>query len=305
MLYILIFLGLVLLYFLVTYLLFKAICKNRDNLFTKIIMKSVQKTLEPYHEIIDNGLAWYNSKPSKEVYITSHDNLKLRGIIVECPNAKGTMILCHGYKGGPIKDLCSSLSNYYDMGFNMLLIEQRATNNSEGKYTTFGYHESKDLTRWIKYMKKEYNLPIVIGGVSMGSTGILLALKHNPEVKAAIVDCGFVNGYREVNYCIRHYFHIPGCLLLPGINYWCNRLGNFDLRKINTVRALRDVRIPILFIHGISDTFVPCVNSRVNYKYYQGKKDLFLVAEAEHGISYLLEPENYIEKVKNFLKGII
>ena len=136
MLYILIFLGLVLLYFLVTYLLFKAICKNRDNLFTKIIMKSVQKTLEPYHEIIDNGLAWYNSKPSKEVYITSHDNLKLRGIIVECPNAKGTMILCHGYKGGPIKDLCSSLSNYYDMGFNMLLIEQRATNNSEGKYTT-------------------------------------------------------------------------------------------------------------------------------------------------------------------------
>ena len=305
MLYILILLGLIILYFLLTFYLFKIICKNEDNLFTNAIMKSVFDTIKPYQDIIDKGTAWFNSKPKKDVYITSHDNLKLKGTIFECSKAKGVVILCHGYKGVPARDLSASLPHYYDMGFNVLLIDQRASNNSEGKYTTFGYHESKDLTRWINYMKREYNLPIIVGGLSMGSTGVMLALKHSPDVKAAFVDCGFVNGYREVRYCIRHFFHIPGSLLLPGINYWCNRLGNFDLKKINTVKALEDVRIPILFIHGIGDTFVPCVNSRINYKYYKGKKDLLLVAKAEHGISYLLEPDNYIEKVKEFLKEVL
>jgi hypothetical protein len=305
MIYILIILDLIFLYFLLTYFIFKIVCKNEDNLFTTIILKNVEKTLEPYKDMIDKGMTWFNSKNSKDIYINSLDNLKLKGILIENPKAKGTMILCHGYKGGPVHDLCSSLSNYYDMGFNILLIEQRASNNSEGKYITFGYHESKDLSLWIKYMKDKYKLPIVLGGISMGSTGIMLCLKHNPDIKAAIVDCGFSNGYMEVKYCIKHYFHIPGGLFLPGINYWCNRLGNFDLKKINTVKALEDVRIPILFIHGIADSFVPVINSRINYKYYKGKKDLFLVAEAEHGISYLLEPENYIEIIKEFLKGVL
>ena len=305
MIYILILLGLIALYFLLTYFIFRIACKNEDNLFTTIILKNVEKTIEPYKDIIDKGMTWFNSKPSKEVYLVSHDHLKLKGIIIEKENAKGTMILCHGYKGSPIHDLCASIKNYYDMGYNLLLIDQRASNNSEGKYITFGWHESKDLNLWIDYMRKNYKVPIILGGVSMGSTGIMLALKDNPDIKAAIVDCGFVNGYREVRYCIRHYFHIPGSILLPGINYWCNRLGNFDLKKINTVKALENVRIPILFVHGIADEFVPCINSRVNYKYYKGKKDLLLIAKANHGISYLLEPDTYIEKVNEFLKEIL
>jgi fermentation-respiration switch protein FrsA (DUF1100 family) len=54
-------------------------------------------------------------------------------------------------------------------------------------------------------------------------------------------------------------------------------------------------------IHGKSDTFVPCKMTQDAYEACTGPKDVLLVENAEHGVSFLVDQERYIAQVENFL----
>ena len=56
-------------------------------------------------------------------------------------------------------------------------------------------------------------------------------------------------------------------------------------------------RIPVLFIHGGKDEFVPARMSQMNYDACGAEKEIFIVDRAAHGTSNLVEPEAYRHKV--------
>ena len=87
------------------------------------------------------------------------------------------------------------------------------------------------------------------------------------------------------------------------INIWCKIIGNFDLKGKNTITSMINSNIPVLFIHGVEDDFVPPINSKNNHKYYKGPKKLLLFKKASHGISYLVKPDYYVNSIKEFLKN--
>ena len=58
--------------------------------------------------------------------------------------------------------------------------------------------------------------------------------------------------------------------------------------------------IPCLFIHGDADTFVPCEMGMKNYTACKAPKDLLVVPEAEHGMSFVVAPDVYKKKVLDF-----
>ena len=60
--------------------------------------------------------------------------------------------------------------------------------------------------------------------------------------------------------------------------------------------------IPIFFIHGKSDDFVPCEMSEISYNYARGEKYIYLVEGADHGLSFLRDPDNIQRLISEFVK---
>lgn len=63
-------------------------------------------------------------------------------------------------------------------------------------------------------------------------------------------------------------------------------LQNNRHSKYSSVCAMKENRIPVLFIHGDDDTFVPVTMTYENYKACTAPKELLIVPGADHAMSY-------------------
>lgn len=295
----------VVLYFLLTWAMFQAICRRFDGKFNplKIIGEATEEALKPYAEQVNAGMRWAREYPSEDVEITSYDGLTLHGRYYENPNARGIMIGCHGYRSSGCRDFSSACSFYHDHGFSLLLIDERANGKSDGKFITFGIKERLDIQDWCAYIQDRCpDQPILLVGISMGATAVVMAAPELPENVACIVsDCGFVSPWDELSYVLRHYLHLPATPFLRGIDFWCRILAGFSLCQFTTEQALAFNTRPVFFIHGEADDFVPPENVRRNIAACRAPHTVFTVPGAGHGLSYLVDHDGYVKKFYEFL----
>ena len=71
-------------------------------------------------------------------------------------------------------------------------------------------------------------------------------------------------------------------------------------QEYSAADALKVNRIPVLFIHGSDDRFVPVEMTYENYKSCAAPKRLFIVPGANHGMSYYLDREGYQRNTLEF-----
>jgi fermentation-respiration switch protein FrsA (DUF1100 family) len=64
-------------------------------------------------------------------------------------------------------------------------------------------------------------------------------------------------------------------------------------------------QLPMFFIHGDSDTFVPTWMVHPLYEAKPEPKELWLAPGSEHARSYFDYREEYTQRVQNFLKKYI
>jgi fermentation-respiration switch protein FrsA (DUF1100 family) len=74
------------------------------------------------------------------------------------------------------------------------------------------------------------------------------------------------------------------------------------MRTPDTRKALAKADIPIVFVHGAKDDFVPVDMGRENYDSFRGEKSLLIIDGAGHGLSYLVEPERYLQELDAFFR---
>ena len=294
----------IIIYILLSYILFLLVSRKMP-IVSKILDKKAGIEIDKYKDKIIDNLEWINNIEYKDIYIRNRANLLLHGIYIDNPKSKKILVLLHGYRSTPNRDVYPSAKDYYDLNYSILIIDQRACGNSQGKYITFGYKEKKDVVVWLKYLNKHYNKPIVLAGISMGATTALLVPEiYNKNIIAIYTDSGYISGYEEVKYTLKHYFYMPSSLFMPTINFFCKIFAKYNLKDINTLKSLKNIRIPILFAHGDIDDFVPMKNSLLNYKKYQGTKKLLIIKNANHGMGYLVDKEKYLNVVKEMDKEI-
>lgn len=142
-------------------------------------------TIKKVHESLDE----ISGKPHETLEITSHDNLKLKGIYYP-GNSNVTVICTHGYTSHAEREWAFPGLFYLSLGYNVLIPYQRAHGISEGKYITFGALEHLDMMNWVNKVNEiNPNGKIILQGLSMGG-GILLFLsdKEMENVKCLVVD---------------------------------------------------------------------------------------------------------------------
>lgn len=271
---------------------------------TKFKLKPGSKSEMLLNDLKD-GINYINSHNFVWLYITSFDGLKLAARYFENETSKKTVILVHGYRSIAENDFATQFKLYYELGYNILLVDQRAHGKSEGKYITFGIKERYDLVSWCNDILKRYpqTLEIVLCGISMGSTTILLAseLDLPCQVKGIVADCGFTSPKEILAKVMVSKYGISPEAILPVVNIFCIIFGKFNIYECSVKQALSKNKLPILFIHGISDDFVPSKMSVENFNACISKKKIILVECVNHGTSFLKDKVRISKEIKNFL----
>ncbi len=258
---------------------------------------------------VSEGRAYLETLSYEDVYIQSFDRLKLHAKFYQNGESKRTIVLVHGYKSFGEHNFACVFELYRSLGLNFLIVDQRSHGESEGKYITFGVKERQDICDWCKYLvSKDKDCEILLGGISMGCTTVLLAAAL-PEIPSNVIgiiaDCGYVTPRDEFAHVMKHDMRVPRFPFLDVADLIARRRAQFGFSDVSTLDAVKVIDIPILFIHGEADTFVPFENTLKNYEasVSQNKK-LIIVPKAEHGLSYLVDEAGCRRSLTEFISSL-
>ena len=94
---------------------------------------------------------------------------------------------------------------------------------------------------------------------------------------------------------------MPPNLMYPFIKLGARIFGGFDLEKYSPIEAMKKCTIPIIFIHGTTDDFVPYEMSVENFNACTHKcKKMVTVEGAGHGLAYLKDTDGYFKGIREF-----
>ena len=114
-----------------------------------------------------------------EATIISYDGLRLKGWYYPCEGSSRAAILVHGYTGSHDNMLTLAMQ-YHSWGYSVLLPDNRAHGESEGKYIGRGWLDRKDLLAWMDWILSMVpDASIVMQGVSMGAAATMMAAGEN------------------------------------------------------------------------------------------------------------------------------
>lgn len=286
------------------YVFLKACVRGKE--LPWMVEEEISKTgFAKYYPCILASAAWLKEHRAQDIYVTSKDGLKLHAYWIPAEEQRGTVLLAHGYRSTYLVDFGLAFAFYHKLGMNILVPDQRAHGDSEGKFITFGVKESEDMQCWIDYHNKNYGKQqMILSGLSMGaSTVLFLADQVLPEnVKCIIADCGFTSPYDILDVVFRSVVHFPAHISLFVTNILCSLFAGFSLRQKDTRNVLKNAKLPILMIHGLADDFVPSSMTVQGYNACTGEKELLLVKDAGHGVSFLKDKETYTKRILAFLE---
>ena len=283
------------------------VSRAASNPTSKLVRREENKKEAAYPR--ENGAVyreakdWLYAQSSQTVSILSHDGLKLCGHWFESPDAKRTLVLVHGWHSHWYKDFGPFARFFRSCGCNMLLIEQRCHDSSEGKYIGMGTLERYDVLRWARFAaEKTPDLPVYLCGISMGAASVMMAsdLPLPPSVRGIVADCGFSSPQDIVKKIIREETGMPSRLTMQMVNRKMKRCANFRYDEATALYSVKRTKIPILFVHGTADDFVPSYMSELCYDACSSEKELFLVPGAGHGEAFLCDSAGYQQKLLEF-----
>lgn len=242
-------------------------------------------------------------EPMQTVEICAADGTRLVGHWQPGQNPKRVILAMHGWRSSWSKDFGLLADFLRDSECAVLYAEQRGQNQSGGDYMTFGMQERFDCQAWAAYLTAHCpHLPVYLAGISMGATTVLMAagLALPRQVRGVIADCGFTSPQAIWNHVSRVNFHALGGIHAAASERIFQRRLRMDGREISTTDALRRCRIPVLFIHGAEDHFVPLEMTLENYRVCAAPKRLLIVPGAGHAMSYYQEEAQYQQAVRQF-----
>ena len=255
---------------------------------------------KPFHEKM---IAWQDllrDLPHEEIEITSRDGLTLRGRYYEYAKGASLEILFHGYKGGSVRDLSGAVERCFKLKRNAIIVDQRAHGNSEGRVITFGVKEKFDCLDWIVFATERFgkDQKIIITGISMGAATVLMAAGETlpDNVVCVIADCPYSSARKMILKTIGE-MHLPPKLLYPFVRLGGIIWGDFDPSPIEAVKR---AKVPIMFIHGDSDGFIPCEMTLKMHKICPSPKILFIAKGADHGLAFPMDEAGYYKTVHEF-----
>ena len=259
----------------------------------------------PYRQQMITWMKQTRNIPHEEVSIRSFDGLTLRGKYYEYDPKAPIELMMPGYRGDAERDLCGGVQRCFALKRNALIVDQRGCGTSDGNIISFGINEHRDCLAWVDFMVEHFgpDVKIILTGISMGASTVMIAAGQPlPEnVIGVIADCGFTSA-KDIITKVMKQIHLPAKILYPIVKLGAKLFGGFDLDETSSLEAIRNCKIPVFFVHGEDDNFVPCEMSRRTYEACPSVKQLLIVPGAAHGVSFIVDPEGYFRALEELEK---
>lgn len=254
--------------------------------------------------------------PFAEVLFPSRDGLTLHGWFIPArgvtafslededwaTGSKGTVVFGHGRFGSKDSDL-KYVPWLREAGYNCFLFDFRGHGRSEGDYTSFGYHERKDLLGAIDLLESKGIPRVGVLGFSLGAVVGISTAAQCPAITAVVADGAFVMVRRALARGAEER-GVPRWLvraLGPSILWLAGRRVGGDLEKSDPMRWVAKIAPRALFlIHGEEDPYVSVEDVRRLYEEAGEPKELWIARGAGHRRVDQVYPDEYRERVLGF-----
>lgn len=177
--------------------------------------------------------------PQEDAVFHSRDGVRLTGWYVPAPDARFTVLFCHG-NGGNIMHAMDAISQFHEMGLHCFVFDYRGYGNSEGRPTEVGtYLDARAAFDWLTQAKQVPADRIILCGRSLGA-GIAAHLAVEVQPAALVVEGAFTS-YPDIG--ARFYPYMP-----------VRRFARF---QYDTLAHIKRVRCPVMVVHSKDDEVVP------------------------------------------------
>lgn len=246
----------------------------------------------------------FNQLPKEKRYMTNQGLKQVAWYVPAAKHSSKTVIIVHGFANSK-----SSMKPYaelfHELGYNALIPDNIAHGESQGHFIGYGWNDKDNIIKWVKgLVTQDPNQKITLFGVSMGGAAVMMASgeKLPRQVSTIIEDCGYSSVWDELAYQSKVMYNLPEFPILYGVSGLSKLFAGFTYTEASSVKQLAKNHLPILFIHGGSDKFVPTKMVYDNYAASKGPKELYIVKGAKHAKSFEKNPDAYKAKIEAFLK---
>ena len=244
--------------------------------------------LLPYQTAFDLFKA---SRLCDEVSMTAQDGVSLHGYLYNEESDKTVIVLqSFGISGKEDFLPIAALSQTYDCNF--LLLDARASGESQGDYFSYGYHEQNDLAEWIAWADQEFGKQsYLIWGIGAGANTALFADENSllPDSVAAIVaENPYASLHELAKKNIRQWYTLPAFPFLNAIELRVNlSKTDFTVADVNLESVLSNTPedIPLLFLSSDGDQYIQKEFTMEAYQLFSGEKEL-ICGSGSHGTVY-------------------
>ena len=275
----------------------------------------IERTRHKADSLMPGSTAWYDSLKAKDIlrdtWTTSHDGKKLHACYVSAARpeeAQGTAIVVHGYGDNHYVFLYLVRMYRDQFNYNVLFPDLQYHGYSEGDEIQMGWLDRLDIEKWIPIAHELFNDDfMVLHGVSMGGATVMMTSGDRLPgyVKCFIEDCGYASVVKQFDNNRKQSFGFIPPDVLQSASLVTRKNFGWGFWEASSTSQLAKCVLPMLFIHGDADDFVPFNHLQMNYdaKIY-GYKEMWVAEGAVHANSYAKHPEEYISRCSNFLATV-
>lgn len=279
-------------------------------------VNDIERTRHKADSLLPGSTAWYDSLKAlgilRDTTVRSALNgNRIHACYVPAANpdkAEGTAIVVHGYGDNHYVFLYLVRMYRDDFNYNVLFPDLQYHGYSEGDHAQMGWFDRYDVEQWADIAHDIFqNDFTVLHGVSMGGATVMMASGDNlkPYIKAIIEDCGYSSVVSQFYGNLKDTFpFIPGDILQSASVVTKNKYG-WSFWEASSIKQLEKSTLPMLFIHGDADDFVPIKHLYKNYKAKKnGYKEMWVAEGAVHANSFQKHTAEYKQHCLQFLQKV-
>lgn len=252
-----------------------------------------------------NEIEWIRQK-GQNFSLSLPDQKSLEGTLIEHPDARGIVYVCHGYGDCTFESVHVPVVRFYNRGYSVFLPHSRGFSEQSGAWSSMGVWERDDHVRWISQIRRRFpDLDIYLYGISMGGAAVmsLADLETNGQIRAIVEDCGYVSLDQQLYHCMDFLCGLDPYPIYPVARWVARRIPGFDISAFDARKHLKNASVPILAFHGTEDDFVPYSNlEQVKKAAGPHLYRAITVRHAEHCQSFRKEPDLYFSEVLSFFE---
>lgn len=220
----------------------------------------------------------------EDVSFSSRDKVLLNGWYIDGSSDK-VILFCHGNFGN-ISSRLDIIQELHSLGYGVFIFDYRGFGRSEGVPSEEGlYYDALGAYDFLK--EKGYkDRDIILFGRSLGGVVAVYLAASIKDFRGLIIDSSFCSS-QSLSYDF-FGFNLPRFIIS---------------NKLESIKKIKDIKIPKLIIHSESDNLIPFHQGERLFERAHEPKE-FLKIRGFHNSSILDSKDIYMAGIKSFLESL-